>query len=260
MPPGPRGVSPMRFAILADLHANRQALEACLDHAGTQRADRLVFLGDLVGYGADPSWVVRRVRELAGAGQRPALVLRGNHDEAVARLDAAGMNAAAAAVIPWHHAQLSEEERRFLGALPLEIEAEGVHLVHADPSDPARWAYIADAETARPRLEESRSWLTVCGHVHAPMLYGLTATAKLAAFRPPPGSPVPLLRARRWLAVMGAVGQPRDGDPAACYAILDTAAAECTWHRVPYDAERAAAAIRAAGLPERLAARLLEGR
>ncbi|MCQ4160363.1 metallophosphoesterase [Roseomonas sp. GC11] len=250
----------MRFAVLADIHANRQACEACLRHAEGQAVDRYVFLGDLVGYGADPDWVVRMVRARLADPAAPALVVRGNHDEAVGRGDTAGMTGHAAAAALWHHQRLSAEDRAFLAGLPLEVEAEGVHFVHADPADPARWTYVTDAEIARASLEGGHAWLTLCGHVHAPMLYGLTATAKLAAFRPAPGVAVPLLRARRWLAVMGSVGQPRDGDPAACYAVLDTAAAECTWHRVPYDAAAAAAGIRAAGLPERLASRLLEGR
>ncbi|WBV44790.1 metallophosphoesterase [Pseudoroseomonas cervicalis] len=247
----------MRYAVLADLHANRQAIEACLLHAGGQHYDRLVLLGDIVGYGGDPLWAAEFAQ---GAVAQGALAVLGNHDEAVATGRSAGMTGDAAAAVAWHRSVLPPASLAFLGALPREAMAEEIRLLHADPAAPDSWNYVTDAEAARAGLDASPHWLTLCGHVHAPRLYGLTATDKLAALRPTPGQAVPLLRARRWLAVMGSVGQPRDGDPSACYAILDSGRAECTWHRVPYEVEAAAARIRAAGLPERLAARLSEGR
>jgi diadenosine tetraphosphatase ApaH/serine/threonine PP2A family protein phosphatase len=117
-----------------------------------------------------------------------------------------------------------------------------------------------ESEDARRSLEATDAQATFCGHTHVPRLFGITAAAKLASFRPVPGVPVPLPRPRQWLAVLGAVGQPRDGDPAACYGMLDTARGELTWVRVPYDVETAAEKIHAAGLPESLALRLRRGR
>jgi diadenosine tetraphosphatase ApaH/serine/threonine PP2A family protein phosphatase len=128
------------------------------------------------------------------------------------------------------------------------------------PPIPARWNYIRDAEDARRSLDAVPSRIVLCGHVHVPALYGLTAAAKLVSFRPVTAVPVPLTRPRRWLAVLGAVGQPRDGDPAAAYAMLDTAANEIATIRVPYDIAAAAAKIAAAGLPDALATRLFRGR
>lgn len=245
----------MRVAFLSDIHANREALEACLDDAARRGAARLVLLGDIVGYGAEPGWAVRRAMELAAAG---ALVVKGNHDEAAVR-DRGGMTQDAAAAAAWTRDVLDAEAKAWLDALPLEIEEEDRLYVHADAHDPARWNYVRDAEDARRSLDAVGARIVLCGHTHVPALFGLTAAAKLVSFRPVAGVAVPLMRPRRWLAVLGAVGQPRDSDPAAAYAMLDTATSELTTLRVPYDAAAAGAKIRAAGLPERLATRLLKG-
>jgi diadenosine tetraphosphatase ApaH/serine/threonine PP2A family protein phosphatase len=246
----------MRIAILSDIHANREAFEACLADAARHGAQRLVLLGDIVGYGAEPGWAVRRAMELAASG---AVVVKGNHDEAAVR-DRGGMSEDAAAAAAWTRSVLDAEAKAWLEALPLEVAEEDRLYVHADAHDPPRWTYVRDAEDARRGLAAVDARLVFCGHTHVPALFGLTATAKLVSFTPVAGAAVPLLRPRRWLAVLGAVGQPRDGDPAAAYAMLDTAASDYTLLRVPYDAESAGAKIRAAGLPERLAARLLRGR
>lgn len=246
----------MRVALFADIHGNREALEACLGHAVRSGAEQQVFLGDLVGYGADPQWVVDTVMAAVARG---AIALQGNHDAAVRR-GAGGMNGSAAAAIAWTASVLNAEAREFLASLPLEIEEEDRVYVHSEASNPARWIYVTGAEAARRSLEATRAQVTFCGHVHVPCLYGITAAAKLTRFKPVPGFPVPLTRPRQWLAVLGAVGQPRDGNPAACYGLLDTEAATLTWMRVPYDIATAAGKIRAAGLPSNLALRLFEGR
>ncbi len=246
----------MRVAILSDIHANREAFEACLADAARRGAQRLVLLGDIVGYGPEPGWVVRRAMEFAAAG---AVVVKGNHDEAAVR-DRGGMSEDAAAAAAWTHSVLDADAKAWLDTLPLEVAEEDRLYVHADAQDPPRWHYVRDAEDARRGLAAVDARIVFCGHTHVPALYSLTATAKLVSFKPVAGAAVPLLRPRRWLAVLGAVGQPRDGDPAAAYAMLDTAASDYTLLRVPYDAEATGAKIRAAGLPERLATRLLRGR
>ncbi len=244
----------MRIALLTDIHANLEALEACLAHAAP-RADRLVILGDIVGYNADPAAVLDRVRALAEAG---AVCLMGNHDEAAVRGGHAFTSDAAAA-IAWTATRLDAAQKAFLAALPLEAQEEDRLYVHADAEHPAAWRYVETVEDARRSLDATRSRLTFCGHTHVPALFALTATGRVAAHRPPAEVAMPLLRPRQWLAVIGAVGQPRDGNPAACYALLDTTAATLTWHRVPYDIAAAAAKLRAAGLPDRLAVRLAKG-
>jgi diadenosine tetraphosphatase ApaH/serine/threonine PP2A family protein phosphatase len=247
----------MRLALLADIHANLEAFHACLDHARDRGAERILLLGDLVGYGADPAAVLDLAMQLVAGG---ALALLGNHDEAALGAGATGMNDMAALAIAWTRTRLTDPHRRFLASLPLTEEEEGRLYVHAEASDPAAWRYVSDAEAARRSLDATTAQATFCGHVHRPALYALGETGKLAPFRPVADAPVPLSRQRRWLVVLGAVGQPRDHDPSACYVMLDTATMQATWHRVPYDVAAAAAKIRAAGLPLGLAERLFVGR
>ncbi|MFH5926636.1 metallophosphoesterase family protein [Roseomonas xinghualingensis] len=243
------------IAFLSDIHANREALSACLGHADRAGAKRYVFLGDYVGYGADPAWCLRTLRARIADG---AIAILGNHDQAIFQRGG-GMSGRAAAAIAWTREQLSPDDAAFLQTLPLEYAEEDRLYVHADASAPEEWRYVFSAEEARRSLEATPARVTICGHVHVPRLFGLTATDKVSAFSPANGVPVPLAPARRWLAVMGSVGQPRDGDPSACYALLDPETAELRWMRVPYDVETAAAKIRRAGLPESLATRLFTG-
>lgn len=249
----------MRIALLTDIHANLEALDACLAHAEAAGAERLVILGDLVGYGADPLAVVARVRGLMDPkGGNAAIVLRGNHDEAALH-GPQGFSTLAAIAMRWTQAQLDADTRKFLAELPLTHEEEDRLYTHADASNPRDWRYVTDAREARRSLEATTARLTFCGHTHVPALFALTATDKTLHHTPMADVMLPLLRPRRWLAVIGAVGQPRDGNPAACYGMLDTVRAECSWMRVPYDIESAARKIRLAELPEALAARLFEG-
>jgi diadenosine tetraphosphatase ApaH/serine/threonine PP2A family protein phosphatase len=245
----------MRIALLADIHANREALVACLAHARGQGTERLVFLGDYVGYGADPEFAVETVASCVDAG---AIALRGNHDDAIAEPDLA-MNDEAWTTIAWTRGRLGPASRGFLADLKLTIAEGEILYVHADVSSPARWIYVSDAAAAAHSLAATQARLIFCGHVHVPCLYGVTPAGKLTSFRPVAGVAVPLQPQRRWLAVLGSVGQPRDGNPAACYALLDTARAEITTLRVPYDIDAAAAKILAAGLPATLAERLRRG-
>jgi len=248
----------MRIALLADVHGNLQAFRACLEHAKARGAERLVLLGDLVGYGGDPGAVLDIAMEEVSRG---AVALLGNHDEAALNTGPNGMNDMAAAAIAWTRTQLTKAQRDFLARLPLTVEEDGRLYVHAEASAPARWRYVTDAEAARRSMEATPLHATFCGHVHKPALYSLGETGKLVGFRPVATAAVPLARGRHWLAVLGAVGQPRDGDPAACYMMLDTEPLlQANWMRVPYDIAAAAARIRAAGLPGGLAERLFSGR
>jgi diadenosine tetraphosphatase ApaH/serine/threonine PP2A family protein phosphatase len=247
----------VRLALLADVHANLEALEACLAHARSAGADRLAFLGDLVGYGADPAAVVDAV---AAEIDRGAVAVLGNHDLAAAEGSAAAMHEDARRAVLWTRALLSEGQRRFLAALPL-VHAEGeLLLVHASAEAPREWPYLNGSLAAQRCLEAAPGARYVfCGHVHEPVLFYTSAAARPVPFRPTAGVAIPVRGHRRWLAVPGAAGQPRDGNPAAAYALLDTDARTLTFFRVPYDWAAAAAKIRAAGLPESLAARLERG-
>jgi diadenosine tetraphosphatase ApaH/serine/threonine PP2A family protein phosphatase len=246
----------MSIAILTDIHANREALEACLVHAGAAGVERYAILGDVVGYGADPAWCVERVAALGSAG---AIVLMGNHDEAVFGSEA-DMNGLARAAIAWTRGALAPDHVAYLRGLPYEA-AEGECLfVHANAYAPAAWDYVTGAIQAGRSLSHTDRRVTFAGHVHVPALYHAAATGAVASFDPVAGVDIPLLRQRRWFAVVGAVGQPRDGIPGANYAVFDPRQSTLRFVRVAYDIETAARKIREAGLPEALALRLERGR
>jgi len=242
----------MLIALFADIHANREAFEACLAHARVHRAQHWVFLGDHVNYGADPEWVVGTIMDYVSAGSTAIL---GNHDAAVAEPRSI-MDSPAQPAIEWTRVQLGAAQRAFLAGLPLTVEHGDILFVHADATAPRKWNYVTDRPDAVRSLRATKCRMTFCGHVHRPATYNMSETGRLTAFQPVTGAAVPLLPQRRWLAVIGSVGQPRDGNPAASYAMLDTERSEITYFRVPYDVETAAAKIRQAGLPEILAERL----
>ncbi len=246
----------MLIALFADIHANRQAFEACLADARARNPDGYAFLGDYVGYGADPEWVVDQVMAFARQG---ATAVRGNHDNAIATRDET-MNVPAQIVIDWTRGELGQPARSFLAALPLATRSGGILHIHASAWHPERWPYIFDVESASQSFAATDASITFCGHVHCPALYARSATAKITSFVPTDDVPVPMLATRRWIVVLGSVGQPRDGNPAASYALFDTRKSEIVFRRVPYDIEAAAARIRARGLPARFADRLFEGR
>jgi len=255
----------MRLALLSDLHANRQALSACLAHAQTQGVDSHAFLGDLVGYGADPVWVIDQVMALHAQG---AWVIQGNHD-AMAVTPPQGDDSTGSSTADWTHRQLSTAQRRFLADLPLTATLEHVLLVHASADKPEAWRYVdseraasscLDAAGALGGLQGMTPHHILVGHVHHQTLYYQGAGRHLMPFKPSVGVGVPVPRWRACVATVGSVGQPRDGDPRAMYAVYDLAAGRLTFHRVAYDHAAAASAIRQAGLPEYFAQRLETGR
>jgi diadenosine tetraphosphatase ApaH/serine/threonine PP2A family protein phosphatase len=250
----------MKLALLSDIHANRQALETCLAHAQDQGAQQYALLGDLVGYGADPVAVVERVQSLVAGG---ALVIKGNHDEMAVSPPAATSNLGSSTAA-WTHAQLSPSHRTFLDQLPLTLQHETLLLVHASVDGPELWRYVHDERAAGASLDAAAAYLSVRhvfgGHVHEQSLYYRGTGTSLMKFKPTAGVAVPVPKHRHWLATIGSVGQPRDGNPQAMYALFDTDKMQLTFHRVAYDHAAAAAAIRAAGLPPYFADRLERGR
>lgn len=247
----------MRIAFLSDIHGNKEALDACIAHAERHGVDRWVILGDLVGYGADPAYVVDRVRELAGGS---AVVVKGNHDAAAASGVANGMNDYAGKAVTWTYDELDDEAREYLRGLPMTVEEDDRLYVHSEASAPAEWLYVTDAAAAERSLRATEQRLTFCGHIHVPQLYHKASQKPAVGFKPQNNSPVPLVASRKWLMVQGAVGQPRDQNPASAYGLLDTRRNEMSYMRVPYDIEGAARKIHQAGLPQVLAARLYIGR
>jgi diadenosine tetraphosphatase ApaH/serine/threonine PP2A family protein phosphatase len=245
----------LRIALMADIHANREAFEACLRDARARGAEQTVLLGDYVGYGPDPVWVVDRIMELVEGG---ALAVLGNHDLGISE-SRESMNVDAETAMAWTRGQLGPAAREFLSRLPMKVEDQTRLYVHANVQADRRWTYIDGREPASRSFSTSAAQAVFCGHVHKPALYGLNATGKLVAFQPVAGVAVPLPMHRRWLSVLGSVGQPRDRDPASAYALLDTSRNELTFLRVPYDVEATAEKLRVAGLPDALAVRLRKG-
>jgi diadenosine tetraphosphatase ApaH/serine/threonine PP2A family protein phosphatase len=242
----------LRIALLSDIHANTEALTACLRHASERDVQRYAFLGDFVGYGADPCGVMDIVIRYAAEG---AVVLKGNHDQAIEK-SAGYFNEAALAAIEWARQTLAGEQKRFLESLPLLAREGDVCYAHASAASPERWDYIDSPSAAKRCAEAARTSYTFCGHVHDQVLYFENAGGGMSEFRPSSGTSIPLRRQRRWVAIVGSVGQPRDRNPAAAYTLFDLEREQITFYRVPYDAMAAAARIRQAGLPESLAYRV----
>ena len=253
---GRPGATDVKTALVTDLHANREAVEAVMAHAREQGAQQWAFLGDFVGYGADPAWVIDLVREHTAQG---AVVVQGNHDLATVLGTNPMMRIEARAVIEWTRAQLDESQLEFLRTLPMSQRRDDRLHVHANAYAPDQWEYLLNANLALRSMLATECRYTFCGHLHEQRLFHAGDTGRAGEYVPKPGAPIMLRADRRWLVIPGSTGQPRDGNPAAAYAVFDDAENSITYHRVAYDHVLAADKIRAAGLPLRLAARLLTG-
>lgn len=250
----------MKLALLSDLHANLPALDACLAHARAQGATHYAILGDIVGYGPHPSEVVERCRELQMQG---ATVLRGNHDVLPVNPVLTG-STWADMTSAWTFKHLDDLQREWLAQLPLTAMLDSVFLVHATAEAPEKWHYVLDERLAERSLDAATKYPDIRyvfgGHVHQQSLYYRGTGRHLMAFAPRAGVAIPVATHRRWIATVGSVGQPRDGDTRANYALLDVDAKMLTFQRVAYDHLSVVRDIRTAGLPEVLATRLESGR
>ena len=239
----------MRIAVVSDIHSNLLALDAVLAKVGS--VDAVWHLGDVVGYGPEPDAVVGR---LAGLG---AVGVRGNHDAAAAGLiDIEWFNPEARAAVEWTRDTISETTRAWLAALPLRRAEVDYTLVHGSPRDPM-WEYVTSAALARAGLSAIATEHGLHGHTHIPIAFTMV-DGRMRTLTPRPGNTVALGEGRTLLNP-GSVGQPRDRDARASYLLLDTTAGTATWNRAAYDFEAVGGAMRALGLPERLADRLRLG-
>ncbi len=250
----------MKLALITDIHGNREALEAVLAHAGASGCERYAFLGDYVGYGTDSAWVVEQVQAHV---ERGAIAVRGNHDEGVSQGPSPTMTPLARQVVQWTRERLPAAQMSFLQRLPLVHEESAMLFAHANAVAPAGWEYITGCDQAARSLKATAAGYVFCGHVHEPCLYQLPMRGRCTDSVPVPGHSVTLGALHHWLVLPGSAGQPRDGNPAACYAsfVPQTGGKDAmlTFHRVPYDHQRAARKIMEAGLPPVLAMRLLSG-
>jgi len=235
---------------VSDVHANLEALRAVLDDAAP-RADGVLCLGDTVGYGADPGPCVEL---LAG---RARAIVAGNHEHGVAGLlDLDWFNRWARAAAEWTRERLDDDHRAWLRALPLTHEVEDATLVHASPESPDEWDYLVTAEDGYGAFAHFASRWCFVGHSHVASAWSLGSSG-------PDYEPFPTVvtaeAGRRYIVNVGSVGQPRDRDPRAAYAVWDVAAGRVEVRRVAYDVDTARAKIVAAGLPRFLADRLAAG-
>jgi len=247
----------MRYLVLTDIHANLEALDACIADAKKRRYDRTLVLGDLVGYGADPNAVVERVQAL-----EPTAIVRGNHDKVACGLEQAeGFNSVAKSAAHWTFETLLPQYRAWLAELPGGpiVVDELVEICHGSPFDED--AYVFDELDALRALKVSQRPLCLFGHTHFPCAFELSSDA-FDSMGPAqtPELALPLRNGSKYLVNPGSVGQPRDGDPRAAYAIVDVAARRVDLLRLTYDIETAQAKVVKAGLPDVLAQRLGVGR
>ncbi len=240
----------MKYAVLGDIHANLEALTACLEDCEKQSVEKYLCIGDIVGYNANPSECLEIVRKLDCAG-----IVMGNHDEQAAEeTELVGFNPQAAFAIEWTRKHLAEEQRKYLGSLRLSIQLGKITIVHATLDSPRRWGYIFDKHSAGASFSYQFSQICFCGHSHVPLAFekfGTIQGGKYKEIRVQPG--------HKYLVNVGSVGQPRDGDWRAAYVLFDTEENMVHLMRVPYDLKTAQDKIIKAGLPERLAVRLERG-
>lgn len=238
----------MRTLVLSDIHANLVALEAVLAAAGTW--DRVWFLGDLVGYGPNPNECVERLRALE------PLALSGNHDWAVLnKLDTEEFNDDARRAVDWTRRELTDENMDYLRGLPPLHVVPPFTMAHASPRHPV-WEYILDLQTALDNFDHFETPICLVGHSHIPALFLLDDTAVELNFYLLGDAETVDLSQGRIILNPGSVGQPRDGDPRASFAILDDEAQTWTLHRVEYDIAETQRRMRAHKMPSRLIERL----
>ena len=239
----------MRVAVLSDIHSNLTALDAVLAAAGP--VDAIWHLGDVVGYGPDPNGVVRRLIEAGAIG------VRGNHDAAAAGgSEIEWFNTDARRAMEWTRTVVTAPTVAWLRDLPERRTVEGCELVHGSLREPI-WEYVTSVPVARANLAVLKGPIGLNGHTHIPIAF-VEQDGRIDVVGPGHGSELEL-RGRRALLNPGSVGQPRDGDPEASYAIFDPGEGRISWHRVAYDIGSVQAAMRSVGLPGGLAARLSVG-
>lgn len=240
----------MRYAILSDIHGNLEALDAVLADAAS-RADAIVCLGDIVGYGADPVACIERVAE------RAQLVVAGNHEHGVAGLlDLDWFNDWAKAAAKWTRRRLDRDHLGWLATRPLVGETDDATLVHASPARPAEWDYLVSADDGYEAFAAFSTRVCFVGHSHRSGAWSLGSSGRE---HEPGATEVELQAGRRYLINVGSVGQPRDRDARAAYGVWDVDERRITIRRVAYDVATAQAKILAAGLPAVLAERLTIG-
>lgn len=240
----------MRYAIFSDVHANLEALEAVLRDAEERQCTHFVCLGDVVGYNANPHECLDLVRQM------DCPIVKGNHDEQASLLESSrDFNELAEHAINWTRQNLDESDKQWLRDLRYQRQVRDFTIVHATLDTPEQWGYVFNNLDATASFTYQHTTVCFFGHTHVPMAF----IREEGGVRRVRVDQLPIDAARKYFINTGSVGQPRDGDSRAAWLELDTDDWRATYHRVSYDIDRAAAAIREAGLPELLADRLYVG-
>lgn len=236
----------MRTAIISDIHGNLEALNKVLDYVAKNNIDQLYCLGDIVGYGPNPNECVELIRQQA---QKTVI---GNHDHAVLGLTSTEyFNDFAKLSTYWTQNILTAENIDYLSALDFTLAIDDVYLVHSTPSDPPMWHYILSEIDARHEFNYFEQKICFIGHSHFPIVFHQNGYSRKNKYK--------LDNANKCIINVGSVGQPRDGNPKACFCVYDTDTHEIDYVRLAYDIEQTRQKIIAAGLPVFLADRLLRG-
>lgn len=242
----------MRYAIFSDIHSNIEAFQAVVEAVEQKNADKRIFLGDVVGYGASPNECVNLVREWSD------YVLGGNHDyAAVGKTDTSYFNQYAKAAIIWTTQNLSEENKLYLSSLPAIGNDNFITFAHSSPFEPESWHYIGNINDARKNFYHFEGQLCFIGHSHQPVIVEKKEDGTVRGIKE---RTILLNEGSRYIVNDGSVGQPRDGNPNASFCIYDTDKKEVEIHRVSYDIESQQAKMRIANLPDYLINRIAIGR
>ncbi|MFQ5864799.1 MAG: metallophosphoesterase family protein [bacterium] len=241
----------MRYAIISDIHGNLEALQKVLTQIDNEKIDQILCLGDVVGYGPNPNECVDIVRK------KSKITLAGNHDYApLGKLDISYFNPWARSAINWTADELTQSSIDFLLNLPLKIEIDSFTIVHSTPHNPEEWNYIITIGDAIRNFPEFESQVCFVGHSHVPLIIAEDDKGEYQVINE---NPLKLKRNNRYIINVGSVGQPRDLNPRAAFAIFDTKEATYELFRVEYDMTETQRKIRDSGLPEFLADRLEKG-
>lgn len=240
----------MKLAILSDIHSNFDAFVEVAKAIEAEKPDKIVLLGDIVGYGAEPSKCIKLAKELTQN------IVAGNHDYGVANLTSVeNFNIHARTAIEWTRKSISDSELAFLAHLPLTLKMDGFLFIHSSPGAPAEWNYILEPFDANLQFRFFEEPILFLGHTHIPIIW-VYASSPIEITN---GKQVQLNKNKRYIINVGSVGQPRDGNPRSSFGIFDSENWTFTLHRVMYDIESASRKIKGAGLPLYLAERIKEG-
>lgn len=241
----------MKWAILSDVHGNLEALQTVITDLRREGAEKIAFLGDVVGYGANPNECLLLLREIT------EFMVAGNHDYgAVGLTDVSYFNPAAKAAVLWTGEKLTEEGHMFIRQLPLVHQVAGITFVHATPNEPGQWNYIFTFPEAEEAFRALGGELAFIGHSHSPIILAKEAKGRVKVLEQEAAI---LEKGLQYIINVGSIGQPRDGNPKAAYGLYDEAERKFLLKRVPYDIRTAQQKIIRVGLPNSLARRLSLG-